>query len=95
MPRTPVLRIRFAGEVPALLEMAQQIVDRLSGDPQLLCNLRGALAIEGGVAEESDVGRVQVVVAGGADSREDLLAHELPAKTQQCAQVWTVIRVRC
>ena len=47
--------VGFTGEVSVLFEVAEEVVDRLLGDLELVGESGGALPIERGVAEHPDV----------------------------------------
>lgn len=76
--RAPVDGIRPAGDVTALFEVSQQIVDRLSRDLELPGEIGRALTVEPGIAEHCDVRGVQVAVPVADDAGEDLVANPLP-----------------
>ena len=52
----PVGRIGLSGEVAALFEVTQEVVDRLSCDLKLVGEGGRALPVEGGMAKQSDMG---------------------------------------
>ena len=82
-----VERVGLTGEVAAPFEVAQKVVDRLLGDVDLVGQLRGAKPVDGGMAEDTDVGGVQVVVPGREHAGVDLLPDPLPDAPQHGADV--------
>ena len=85
--RSPVGRVGLAYQVAALFHVGEEVVDGLLGDLHPLGDLDGPQSAEGRVAEQSDVGRVEVVVTGSAYAVEDLLADPLPSGEHQGADV--------
>ena len=85
--RSAVGRVGLAYQVAALLHVGEEVVDGLLGDLHLLGDLDRPQPAEGRVAEQRDVGRVEVVVAGSAYAVEDLPAHPLPSCGHQGADV--------
>lgn len=67
-PGAAVDGVGLTGEVSVLFEVAEEVVDRLLGDLELVGESGGALPVEGGVAERSDVRGVEIVVAGREDA---------------------------
>jgi hypothetical protein len=80
-----VVGVGFSGEVAVGFEVAEEVIDRLFCDLELFGEFGGALPVEAGMTKQSDVGRVHVVVAGGADAREDVSPHLLPDVAQHRA----------
>jgi hypothetical protein len=73
-----VFGIRFTCEVAVVFELAEQVVDGLLGDLELVGEFGGTLPVEAWMAEKSDMGRTDVVVSGCDDAGEDLFPHRLP-----------------
>jgi len=87
-----VVGIGLAGEVAVVFEVAEQVVDGLLGDLELLGELRWALLVQAGIAEQCDMGRVHIVVSGCDDAREDLLPQPLPGEAHHRADVRAAIQ---
>lgn len=77
-----ILGVDLTGEVSAAFKFAQEVVDGLFGDLQLLGQLRRSATIEPGVPEERDMRLGDVRKACTPDRFADLAPHVLPRKAQ-------------
>jgi hypothetical protein len=89
---TSVGGVGLAGDVASVFEVAEEVVDGLLGDLELIGKLGRALSIEGGVAEHPDVRRSHIVVPRGGDSGNDLLPDPLPPVPHACAEEGPAVR---
>ena len=90
-PGSAVLEVRLSSEVAMVFEVTQQIVDGLPRDLKSVGDIRGALLIKAGVAEQTHVRWVHVVVSSGDNTVVDVFPHRLPSHSQHRAQVRTVL----
>jgi len=87
-----VVRIGLTVQVAPRFEMAQQVVDRLLRDLELVSEFGRSAAVEAGITEEADVRRVHILVARREDTVEHLTPHRLPGVPHHRADVWAFLQ---
>src|SRR6185312_4153550 len=80
---TLVLPVGLAGQVSELLQLPEQVVERLLGHARVLRELRGTLVLGAGVAPDVHVRRNEIGEAALVQPREHAPAHRLPRDSQQ------------
>ena len=79
--------VGLADEIATCFEVADELVHGLLGDLHLVGDFGQAAPVERRVAEQGDVGWLEVVVAGPDDSFEVLGPDPLPHETHRCPDV--------
>ena len=78
-----VVAVAFAGQVPELLELAEEVVEGLFGHARMDRKIQGALVFGAGVAPHLHVRGDEVGEAALVQPGEHSLAHGFPGDAQQ------------
>jgi hypothetical protein len=82
---TEVVRVWFALEVTEVLEFAEEVVERLSADPQVRRDVGWPCTLRSWVSEYCEVGAIEVVEAAFEQALKHVLLDRLPRDSQEGA----------